>query len=78
MWIRNAVAFGRRHMWPVTAAAGVAVVCATCGLLVAISWMVNGPFLAGYFLAAACGDVLIYGIAVPFLLWLPRMRARAD
>ena len=75
MWIRNAVAFGHQHTWPVTVAAAVAVVCATCGLLAAISWMAHGPFIAGYLLAAACGDVLIYAIVVPLLLWLPRMRA---
>ena len=75
MGIRRAVAFGQRNAWPVTAAAGVAVICAVCGLLVSVSLMVHGPFIAGYLLAAACGDVLIYGIAVPVLLWLPRMRA---
>ncbi len=39
--------------------------------------MSNGQFFAGYLLAAACGDLLIYGIAVPVLLWLPGRRASA-
>lgn len=77
MWIRSAVAFGRRHAWPVTAAAAVADVAAVCGILIAVSLMVHGPFMAGYFLAAVSGDVLIYGVAVPLLLWLPRKRASA-
>jgi hypothetical protein len=75
--VRKVVAFGRRHVWPVTAAAGVAVVCALCGIAVAISLMIHGPFIAGYFLGAICGDVLLYGLAVPVLLWLPRMRPGA-
>lgn len=78
MGISKAVAFGRRHAWPVTAASAVASVCALCGLVVAFSLMAHGPFLAGYFLAAASGDVLIYGIAVPALLWLPRRRVRPE
>lgn len=77
MGIRRVVAFGRRHVWPITALAAVASISAICGIVVAVSLMINGPFIAGYLLAAFCGDVLIYGIAVPVLLWLPRMRAGA-
>ena len=76
MGIRRAVAFGRRHVWPVTAAAAVAGMAALGGEVTAVSLMINGPFIAGYLLAAACGDVLIYAVGVPLLLWLPRMRAR--
>jgi hypothetical protein len=75
--IRKVVAFGRRHVWPITAASAVAAISAICGIVYAVSLMINGPFIVGYFLAAACGDVLIYGIAVPVMLWLPRTRASA-
>lgn len=77
MGIRKVVEFGRRHVWPITALAAVTSISAICGIVVAVSLMINGPFIAGYLLAAACGDVLIYGIAVPVLLWAPRMRAGA-
>lgn len=76
MGIRRAVAFGRRHAWPVTAISAVAALLATWGELNAVSLMVDGPFVAGYLLAALCGDVLIYAIGVPLLLWVPRIRAR--
>ena len=75
MGIKRVVAFGRHHIWPVTAAAAAASTCAICGIVVAVNLMIHGPFLAGYFLGAFCGDVLIYGIGVPLLLWLPRRRA---
>lgn len=77
MGIRKMVAFGRRHVWPITAASIVAGICAVCGIVYSVSLMINGPFLVGYFLTAACGDVLIYAIAIPVMLWLPRGRAAA-
>ena len=46
------------------------------GEVIAVSLMLNGPFIGGYLLAAVCGDVLIYAVGVPLLLWLPHMRAR--
>ena len=77
MGFKKVVAFGRRHAWPVTAAAAVASACAVCGIVVAVNLMLHGPFLAGYLLGALSGDVLIYGIGVPLVLWLPRRRPGA-
>jgi hypothetical protein len=74
--IRTVAEFGRRHLWPVTAAGAAGVAGAGWGMWIAVSLMVHGPFIAGYLLAAVCGDVLIYAIGVPALLWLPRLRAR--
>jgi len=69
------VAFGRRHVWPVSAAATALIVSATCGIVVSVDAMIRGPFLAGYFGAAACGDLLIWGGLIIAALWLPRRRA---
>lgn len=74
MVVRRVVTFGRRHLWPVTAAASVAIVASIAGIYLAISAWNQGSYLAGYFGGAACGDVLIWGVLVLVALWMPRRR----
>ena len=76
MGLRKLAAVGRRHAWSVTAAAAIAGALGAWGEISAIRMMFNGSFIAGYLLAAVCGDVLIYAIGLPLLVWLPRARAR--
>ncbi len=64
-------------MWPITVASIVAGTCAVSGVVYAASLMLNGPFIVGYLLAAICGDVLMYAIGIPVMLWLPRARVSA-
>lgn len=78
MGVRRFVAFGRRHQWPVTAAATVASVAAIAGIVLAVSAWNNGSYLAGYFGGAACGDVLIWGVLVLVALWAPRTRVQVE
>jgi hypothetical protein len=73
--VQRLVAFGRRHVWPVSAAAIVAIVSAMCGIVLSVQAMIRGPFLVGYFGAAACGDLLIWGVLIIAALWLPRKSA---
>ena len=72
MGVRKIVAFGRRHVWPVSAAAATTIVSSICGIVFSIEAMIRGPFLLGYFGAAACGDLLIWGVLIMAALWLPR------
>lgn len=74
MGVRRVVAFGRRHPWPVTAAAATAIAASIAGIVLAVSAWNNGAYLAGYFGGAACGDVLIWGVIVLVALWAPRRR----
>ncbi|HLZ94287.1 MAG TPA: hypothetical protein VKT20_03050 [Candidatus Dormibacteraeota bacterium] len=72
MGVRKAVAFGRRHAWPVTAAATAAILGSICGVVVSVEAMIRGPFLAGYLGAAASGDLLVWAVMIVATLWLPR------
>jgi hypothetical protein len=72
MGVRRIVAFGRRHVWPVSAAAATAIVSSICGIVLSVEAMIRGPFLLGYFGAAAFGDLLIWGVLIITALWLPR------
>ena len=73
--MRRVVAFGRRHVWPVSAAAMALIVSSICGIVLSVEAMMRGPFIVGYFGAAACGDVLIWGVVIMAALWLPRKSA---
>jgi len=72
MGVRRVVAFGRRHVWPVSAAAATAIASSICGIVLSVETMSRGPFLLGYFGAAVCGDLLIWGVLIIAALWLPR------
>jgi len=69
------VAFGRRHVWPVSAAGVAVMLSSICGIVLSVEAMIRGWFLLGYFGAAACGDLLIWGVLIMAALWLPRKSA---
>jgi len=46
-----------------------------CGIVLSVEAMIRGWFLLGYFGAAACGDLLIWGVLIMAALWLPRKSA---
>lgn len=75
MGVPRVIAFGRRHPWPVTAAASGAILASVTGIVFAVSAWNHGSYLAGYFGGAACGDVLIWGVLVLVALWAPGRRA---
>ena len=70
--VQRVVAFGRRHVWQTSAAAIVAIISSICGIVLSVQTMTGGSFIVGYFGAAACGDVLIWGVLIIAALWLPR------
>jgi hypothetical protein len=72
---QRVVAFGRRHAWPVSAAAIAVILSSLCGIVLSVEAMIRGPFLAGYLGAAACGDLLMWSVLIIAALWLPRRRA---
>jgi len=70
--VQRVVAFGRRHVWP-TSAAGMAVIASSiCGMVLSFDAMTRGSFIVGYLGGAACGDLLIWGVLIMAALWLPR------
>ena len=75
MGVQKVVAFGRRHVWPVSAAGMVLIISSICGIVVSIEAMIRGPFIVGYFGVAACGDLLVWGVLIMAALWLPRKSA---
>ena len=75
MGLKRVVAFSRRHVWAMSAVGAVTIVCGICGIVIAVEAMINGSFIAGYLGAAACGDVLIWGVIIMAALWLPRKTA---
>ena len=78
MWVRRAIAFSRRHVWPMSAAAIAAIGCSICGLVLSVDAMIRGPFIVGYLGAAASGDLLIWGVLIVAALWLPRKTAQTS
>ena len=52
-----------------------AILGSVCGIVLSVEAMMRGPFIVGYFGAAACGDVLIWGVVIMAALWLPRKSA---
>ena len=75
MGVRRIVAFGRRHVGPVSAVAASAILASMCGMVLAVEAMTHGSFIAGYLGGAACGDVLIWGVLIMVALWVPRKTA---
>ncbi len=46
--VRRAIAFSRRHVWPMSAVGMAAIVSSACGLVLSFEAMMRGPFIVGY------------------------------